>query len=348
VYGLYKSRPHCLRCWLSEPKILIMDRFRTSLKIQDFPDKMKYRHPVLCLGSCFAEHMAQKLTERKFDVLLNPFGIQYNPFSVAQSIQYLLGHGSYEKKDLFFNDGLWHSYDHHGSFSHPSADVVLEKINEAVEKGRKYLQKGKWCIITLGTAYVFIEKEQQRIVANCHKMPGRRFDRKKMKVEEVVRQLQSAIEGIWQQNPSMNFLFTVSPVRHIRDGLVENQRSKAVLLLAVEQLTQTFDKVHYFPSYELLLDDLRDYRFYAPDMIHPTPQAIDYIWEHFSQSLINEVERPLMKEVEKIVRASRHRPLHPEREAHRQFVKLQLKKMEELERQYEFLDFGLEKRQYSH
>jgi hypothetical protein len=296
------------------------------------------------MGSCFAVHIAGQLSTHKFKTALNPFGILYNPFSISQSIQRLIDGTPYQPEELFQHDGLWHSYDHHGAFSAPEQEVCLEKINTSLEKGSQFIQQADWCILTLGTAFVFVEKKQQRIVANCHKVPGSQFTRTRLSKDEIVLQLSSSIQAIRKINPDIKFILTVSPVRHIRDGLVENQRSKAALLLAVEELTGQHSGVYYFPSYELLLDDLRDYRFYESDLIHPNDLAIAYIWERFGEALFANDTLQLMKEVKKVVQAARHRPLHPERAAHRRFVEGQLRKMEELEKKHAFLDFGEERR----
>jgi hypothetical protein len=321
-----------------------MKPLRTKLKLEGFPEKIEYQHSIFGMGSCFAVHMAEQLSTHKFKTALNPFGILYNPFSISQSIQRLIDATRYQPEEMFQHDGLWHSYDHHGVFSAPERELGLEKINTSLEKGSQFLQKADWCILTLGTAFVFVEKKQQRIVANCHKVPGSQFARIRLSMDEIVLQLSSSMESIRKINPSVKFILTVSPVRHIRDGLVENQRSKAALLLAAEALVGQFPGLYYFPSYELLLDDLRDYRFYESDLIHPNALAIEYIWERFGEAFFANDTLQLMKEVKKVMQAARHRPLHPQRAAHQQFIQAQLKKMEELERQHNFLDFGAERR----
>lgn len=320
-----------------------MKPLRTKLRLEDFPDKIDYQQSIFSIGSCFAVHIAEQLSTHKFRIALNPFGILYNPFSISQSIQRLIEGRPYEPDQLFQHDELWHSYDHHGVFSDPEQEVCLEKINTALKEGSQFLRSAQWCILTLGTAYVFVEKKQQRIVANCHKVPGGEFTRIRLSQEEMVLQLSSSIQAIRKINPSVNFILTVSPVRHIRDGLIENQRSKAALLLAVEELTRQHSGVYYFPSYELLLDDLRDYRFYESDLIHPNALAVEYIWERFEEAFFAQDTWQIMKEVRKVVQAAQHRPLHPQRAAHQRFVEVQSRKMEELERRYDFFDFGEER-----
>lgn len=320
-----------------------MQPLRTKLGLEEFPAKIGYPQDILCMGSCFAVHMAEKLAHHKFNTLLNPFGILFNPFSISQSVLHMVNGVRYQAENLFQHDGLWHSYDHHGAFSAPDREVCLKKINQSLSDGIHFLKNAKWCIITLGTAFVFVEKKQQRIVANCHKVPGNQFTRLRLNKAEIVLQLSGSIQAIKKMKPDIRFILTVSPVRHIRDGLVENQRSKAILLLAAEELSQQFEHVYYFPSYELLLDDLRDYRFYEADMIHPNALAIDYIWERFGEAFFAENTRQIMGEIKKITQAARHRPLHPQRAAHQEFIRAQLAKIEKLEKQYDFLDFGTER-----
>lgn len=310
----------------------------------DLDGTIDYTESICCMGSCFAEHMAEKLRTHKFSTHLNPFGILYNPFSISQSILRLIHGEPYQSEQIFQHDELWHSYDHHGAFSDPEPEACLEKINTSLEEGSRFIQTADWVILTLGTAYVFVEKKQQRIVANCHKVPGNEFTRIRLSKQEVVFQLSGSIQAIRSINPSAKFIITVSPVRHIRDGLVANQRSKAALLLAVEEVTEQVPDVYYFPSYELLLDDLRDYRFYEADMIHPNALAVEYIWERFGEVFFSEGTLQLMKEVKKVVQAARHRPLHPGRAAHQRFVEAQLKKIVELEARYDFLNFVEERK----
>ncbi len=322
-----------------------MDSFRTEINLPEFSSKISYQEGIFCIGSCFASHMAQKLADHQFNSLLNPFGILYNPFSISVALKRLSENNYYEAEDLFFHEGLWHSFDHHGIFSHPEQKITLKKINHSMEEARLFVKKEKWCIITLGTSYVFQKKDDQRIVANCHKLPGNQFNRTRMSLDDIVRALTTAIKVLKNLNPGIKFILTVSPVRHIRDGLIENQRSKATLIMASEKLEREFADLYYFPSYELMIDDLRGYRFYEADMIHPNQQAIDYIWQKFVTAFVEENDWPLMAEVNKLILSSRHRPLHPGRQVHQKFVEAQLNKINLLEAQHEFLDFSKEKQQ---
>ena len=280
---------------------------------------------------------------RKFKTLLNPFGILYNPVSVAQSLMQISKGRIYQKEDLIEHEGIWSSFAHHGRFSGTNPEKVLENINQAIKSSREFLLQSKVLICTLGTAYVFEYKPTGKIVGNCHKLPNSDFNRKRLTVEEMVEPLKDALESLHSSNDQLKIILTVSPVRHIRDGLIENQRSKAALLLAVDELCQNNNRVEYFPSYELLMDDLRDYRFYEADLIHPNQQAIDYIWNAFSDTYFPEVTQKLNTRIEKLVQASRHRPIHPQSRAHQEFIRRQLEKIDTITSEYPHLSFDEEK-----
>jgi hypothetical protein len=347
-----------------------MQQFRTTLQPTPSSFTITHQDHILAMGSCFAEHIAQRLQKHKFPTLLNPFGILYNPISIAHSLQWLLSEEHYPRQSLFEHQGLWHSFHHHGRFSAPTQEEAYHQISHHLKQGRQFLQKTNRLILTFGTAHVFEHLESARIVANCHKRPNNEFARKRLTVNQIVTALSPIFEKIQAsqpQNPkpktpqppnsptpkpkttyspthslthSLSILLTVSPVRHIRDGLIENQRSKAVLLLAIDELCQQFPFVHYFPSYELLLDDLRDYRFYADDLIHPSTMAIDYIWDFFGKTFFPATTQQLNQKIQAINSAIQHRPFHPESEQHQAFLRKQREKLEQLVEQYPDLDWG--------
>ena len=319
-----------------------MSNFRTSISLQESSFLLSHQDNILCLGSCFAQNMAQKLQALKFSILANPFGISYHPISICKSLDLLLSQEHYRLEDLFLHQGLWHSFDHHGSFSGVNAQETLQQINIKLAQARIFLKKTNRIILTLGTAYVFEHIETNRIVANCHKLAGAKFQRKRLSIEFIQQNLADSLERLKKQNPAIEVILSLSPIRHIRDGLIENQRSKASLVLAIAQLEQSFDFVHYFPAYEIQLDDLRDYRFYAADMIHPSITAIDYIWQHFSRKYFTTDTINLNKEIKTILQAVHHRILHPKTEKHQVFIQQQLKKMEGLEAKFNFLNFSKE------
>ena len=319
-----------------------MSKFRTSISKSSYPFGFEHIHPVLCIGSCFTENIGQKLQNHHFPTLINPFGILYNPYSIGNTLEYLFKGQAFSKENLFTGNGLWHSFDHHGYFSNPDQSAALQNINESLQKGSAFLKTTKRLALTFGTSKVFVYKKTQQIVANCHKIPNHQFERRTLSIDTIIKKLGPLFQQLKTNNPELEILLTVSPVRHIRDGLVENQRSKAQLLLASEELSHAFDFVHYFPSYEIMMDDLRDYRFYQADLIHPSEVAIDYIWEHFSQCFFNEETIDLNSKISKIVLAANHRPFHPESPAHQDFIAKQIQLIEILKKNHGFLNFEKE------
>lgn len=319
--------------------------FRTALTPETAPAGISHHNGILTIGSCFAEHIGGRLQAARFNTLVNPFGIIYNPASIAYTLERLWENRLYTADDLFENQGIWHSFDHHGKLSSPRREQALSNINEALHQGAEALHRADRLLITLGTANVFVWKEHRRIVANCHKLPGNAFERRRLNVNEVTDLLLPVFEQLQQSQPQLHIILSVSPVRHLRDGFVENQRSKATLLLAAEALCRRLSFVHYFPAYELMMDDLRDYRFYDTDMIHPSQTAVDYIWERFSDSYFSPETRQLVMSVKKIAEAAAHRPFYPDSEQHRRFLEKLLLDIEALEKEHPFLHFAKEKEQ---
>lgn len=318
--------------------------FRTVLPIAAAPFGIDHGQQLLLLGSCFTEHIGQRLAERKFKVCSNPFGIVYNPISIAQSLKRLCdAHGEFKESELFERDGLWHSWAHHGHFSHPDRQTVLDGVNRAYREAAGVLPLAKCLFLTLGTAEVSLLRSNGAVVANNHKAPAAWFDSHRLTVEETTAALSEALDGVRAKNPDIRAVLSVSPVRHLSKGAVENQRSKAVLLLACAELADKHPFVHYFPAYELLLDDLRDYRFYAADMIHPSETAVDYIWQYFSASFFSEDTRRLNERIEKVRTAAMHRPFHATTTQHQAFVEAQLEQIAALERAFPLLDFSFER-----
>lgn len=320
-----------------------MQTFRTILPPQKFDLTIDHKDRIICIGSCFAENIAQKLQSNKFLTLLNPFGILYNPVSIGKTLSLLSSEHQCREQTLFNHLGLWHSFDHHGHFSKPGKAETLQAINAALTNGQAFLKTVNRLVVTLGTANVFIYKKSGEIVANCHKLPGTEFEKKRLEVPDIVEKLSTVFEKMKSRNPDLQIITTVSPIRHIRNGLMENQKSKAALLLALDEITSGLDFVHYFPSYEILLDDLRDYRFYEADLIHPNQVAIDYIWDYFKQSFFDKTTAVLIAEIEKIVNASRHLPFHPKSPEHQAFLKQQLEAIRLLTEKFAYLDFENEK-----
>ena len=244
-----------------------MSKFRTIIPLERAPFLVDYQSSILGIGSCFIENIGGLLEKYKFPVHLNPFGILYNPISIKNSLVNIATGEGYTKDDLFFHNDLWHSFDHHSAFSHTNQATALAKINSTLTTSSQFLQKTNRLLLTFGTANVFINKTTNKIVANCHKLPNTSFEKKRLSVTEIVDQLFPILTHLKKQYSNLKVIFTVSPVRHIKDGFLENQRSKATLLLAIAELTQQLAFTHYFPAYELVLDDLRDYRFFEKDMV---------------------------------------------------------------------------------
>ena len=323
--------------------------FRTILTPTRSQIEITHQDKVLCMGSCFAEHIGERLIYHKIPTSLNPFGIVYNPITIAKNLISLLESDfifSEKNKELIESSTGWNSLSHHSQFSHSQKEIVVEKINHALEETRDFLSSTTRLILTFGTANVFVHKETNEVVANCHKIPQQEFIKRRLTIEEIVDALTSILQKLKNVFPHLEIIMTVSPVRHIKDGLIENQRSKSTLIMALQHLVEQHDFVHYFPSYELLLDDLRDYRFYKKDMIHPTEVAIDYIWEFFTQTWFSQKTIGLNKKIKKIRQAMEHRPFQPDSPAYLDFVKKQLQQIQAIETEHDFLSFEKEKNVY--
>ena len=285
-------------------------KFRTELTPHKSVFSIDYSAYMLGIGSCFTENIGHKLTERQFQYHNNPFGIVYNPLSMAAQLDVLLSDKTYTQADLFTDNNLFHSWLHHGKYSGYDENNVLDKINIALAEARVFLKKTNILMLTFGSASVYGLKTDGQIVANCHKVPPQYFERRRLTVEEIVTKYSHIIHKINAQLPDIHVIITISPIRHLRDGLIENNRSKAVLLLAATELSHIFENIIYFPAYELVIDDLRDYRFFEPDMMHPTPQAIDYIWYFFKETFFDDTTKNTLKEIEKKNTRLAHRPIY--------------------------------------
>jgi hypothetical protein len=320
-----------------------METFRTALKPQLAPFSIGHADRVLLVGSCFTEHIGEKLAAFKFSTLTNPFGIVYNPASIAACLECLFSENQFfSEKDIFENAGLWHSWQHHGQFSKPSKNEMLEGLNVAYSEAAAFLKKTNCLLLTFGTADVFTLKTTGQIVANNHKMPAALFAERRLSVTEIVEFSVGILQKIKAKNPEFQVVVTVSPVRHLRGGAVANQRSKATLVLACEEICRQLSFAYYFPAYELLLDDLRDYRFYAADMAHPSDVAVGYIWDFFSETFFSEKTKRLNDRIGKIIAAVSHRPFNADTAEHHAFAQAQLAAIENLKKEQPHLDFSAE------
>ena len=309
------------------------------------PDfSIDYNSRLMMLGSCFAENMGSKFSYYKFDVDVNPCGIIYNPLSVANVLRLLVEGKRFEKNDLREVGGKWVSLFHHGAFSSADPDECLHRINDRLTKATGELRTLDLLVITWGTAWVYKYIPENIIVSNCHKIPSREFERSRLSVEDIVREYLVLIERLREINPGLRILFTVSPIRHWKDGALGNQLSKATLLLAIDRLREEIQHVYYFPAYEIVLDELRDYRFYAEDMLHVSGFTVDYIWERFLYSFISPEVFGLMNQIGRINKGVAHRPFEPQSEEYQRLVKKMLAEIAMISRSYPMIDFSEEKR----
>ena len=318
--------------------------FRTIVNIKP-QHNITYKDKIMMLGSCFAENMGEKLQKAKFRILVNPFGVIYNPESVRISVLRILEEKLFTEDEIFEHEGSWKSFRHHSRFSALTLAHFLENANQKLEEAADFFQNIDILIITFGTAWIYTLKESETVVSNCHKLPASFFSRKRLSVEYIVETYAELIAALLKRRPALQILFTVSPVRHWKDGAHENQVSKAILLLAIEQIRRLFpDNTAYFPAYEIVLDELRDYRFYADDMIHPNETAIGYIWERFSDTFFSAETRKQIAEIEKLLAATQHRPFQPQSKSFQLFVNKNITLLDEIKKKYPELDFEEEKR----
>jgi hypothetical protein len=316
-----------------------------KLNIPKPQQQISFRDKILSVGSCFTEHIGNALKDLKFGVLQNPNGILFDPASVCKSLQSYTNDQNFNGDDLFQLNELWHSWDYHSRFSSPSKQNVIENINRSKSEAHLFLKNADWVIITLGSSFSYWlkkEKESAAGVANCHRAPAQWFEKHLSSVKSTTQGLEETVDRLKTFNYKLKFIFTISPVRHIRDGVIENNRSKARLIESVHQVVNNMPHCYYFPSYELVIDVLRDYRFYAEDLVHPNYLATDFVLENFIDAYISEESRPAINEIKKLNISRKHRSAHPGTQAHKKFLKENLEKVRLLQQQYPFIDFSEE------
>jgi GSCFA family protein len=328
--------------------------FHLEFYPKSFDSRISHRHNLLLIGSCFTEQIGAKLANYKFSVLDNPNGILFNPASIAKSIRSYITNKQYDEAELFYQNECWNSWEHHSRFSNPQKDKCLAMINASQQKANSFLKKTDWLLITLGSAFVYElplpqggEPGISSVVANCHKVPIDKFYKRLLSVDEVTDDMQAMIEDVSAFNAGLSIIFTISPVRHLRDGFVENNRSKATLVHSVHRLIEKNKNCFYFPAYELVIDDLRDYRFYAEDMVHPNYAATNYVWEKFIAACVDEDAQQLMKEIAIVMAARNHKPFNPSSEQHKKFIQVNAGKIKKLQELYPYLDLEEEARFFS-
>ncbi|MDR1610029.1 MAG: GSCFA domain-containing protein [Candidatus Symbiothrix sp.] len=308
-------------------------KFRTELFVPPGDFKISHSDSVLMMGSCFVENISAKMSGAGFNIDANPFGAVYNPLSLSLNLNRLMDGKPYAGSELFRDKDLFHSFAHHSRFSGTNLSETLEKINLRLEHSSAFLRKSTLLVITFGTSFVYRLQETGAVISNCHKLPAHLFIHERMCLDDIVTEWNNLIGRLKKFAPGIKILFTVSPLRYLKDGFHENQLSKATLLLAIEKLIRETPDAYYFPSYEIVMDDLRDYRFYAEDLIHPSSQAIDYIWEKFSDAYFDEETQKIVREFESIERALNHKPFYPESEEYKSFIK----KIEERKNKYSYI-----------
>jgi hypothetical protein len=323
-------------------------QFQVPIDIKPLPTTIHYGNKILLIGSCFTEHIGNALADYKFNILQNPNGILFGPDAVCKSLLGYIENKQYSENELFYLNETWNSWDHHSRFSDTSKEQALQHINNSQNIAHEFLKQANWLIITLGSSFVYEFTSNADIplmksgtlgtAANCHRAPANWFVKKMLEMQDMQNMLMNTIAALKTFNPSINIILTISPVRHIRDGVVENNRSKARLIETVHYLVNQLDNIFYFPAYELVIDVLRDYRFYDIDLVHPNYPATEFVLEKFIDNCIAAQEHGLMKELKKISIAKKHKPFHPTTTAHQHFLATNHQKVKELMAAYPYLD----------
>lgn len=317
-------------------------KLQTHIPLNKHPDNLiDYHSKVFLLGSCFVENIGEKLGYFKFQSHQNPFGVLFHPKAIETLILRAIQQKEYNEDDVFFQNEQWHCYEAHSKMSNMSKEAMINNLNIQLQAARQHLKDASHIVITLGTSWIYKHNESNVVVANCHKMPQQDFKKELLSIKEITDAIQSFKESIEGVNSNVVIIFTVSPIRHIKDGFVENTRSKSHLIAAIHDFIVKQDEMNYFyfPSYEIMMDELRDYRFYAEDMLHPNVTAINYIWEKFQKVWISECALETMTEVDAIQKGMAHKPFHPNSESHLKFLQQIENKKSALQARFEHLTF---------
>ncbi len=319
-----------------------MMNFTTKVPVATYDHPIDYQSNLLSLGSCFAENMGEKFEYFKFQIKTNPFGIIFNTISIEKLVDRVVNQRLFTEADIFFHNDLWHCYEVHSELSHPDKETFLANLNDTIKSTNNQITTATHIIITYGTSWIYRHNSTNKIVANCHKVPQKEFAKDILSPETIQQSIQNTISLIQKVNPNCRFIFTISPVRHFKDGFPENQRSKAHLISALQSLLNTEHCVlntNYFPSYEIMMDELRDYRFYAEDMLHPSQAAIDYIWVRFFENYVSKNCFDTMQEVCTIQKGLAHRPFNPNSASHQQFLETLNQKIIKLQAEFPHFQF---------
>jgi len=316
----------------------MMSTFRTTFNIPEFSPKMNYQSKNIFIGSCFTENIGNSLKDLKFDIVTNPTGIVYNPVSICDCVHLLLNNTLMKGEDLGFYNDTWFSFRHHSRYSNTDKEACLQKMNEELSLASEYIVHADFLFLTFGSAYNYKHNKTNEVVANCHKFPAGTFSKTLLTAGSIVENCEKLFDTLFHINPKIKVIFTVSPVRHWKDGAIENQLSKSLLITAIHELVSKYPDCSYFPAYELMMDDLRDYRFYADDMLHPGATAIEYIRNKFVDTFIDKDAVVIMNEIQKLILAKNHRPFRADTDAHGNFRKKQLEQILVLKSKHPFLD----------
>ena len=318
-------------------------QFRTELKPISSPGTIQFNDKILLCGSCFSDNIGKKLSDYKFKASFNPLGIAYNPYSLSRLIShYGIDGSSVKPEELWKSQGMISHRDFHSSNNKSDEVLFAHHLEKKLDEFCDTLLTSDWLFLTLGTSWIYTHIASGDIVSNCHKLPAGAFQKSMIEIDDIVNELNNTFHRLLLINPDIHIVLTVSPVRHLKDGIIENTRSKARLIEAVHRIEQSSERISYFPSYELMMDDLRDYRFYSEDMAHPSPQAIDYIWEYFKKHFMDKSSIALLPKIRKLVEAKNHRILHPESDAVTHFRKKNLALIAQLRKEAPFLDVSEE------
>jgi len=312
--------------------------FRTEILLKSPPWKICFPDKFFCIGSCFTSHLHKRISNGGFSSFSNPCGIVYNPISLTHQINKSITGEPWQEQDMICHHNVYHGLHHHGQFSSSDRIKSLDKMNEYLDQAHTHLMKSNRLIMTLGTSIVYIHKSTGQLVANCHKLPAGQFERRFLSVEEIIKEFAFTLPLLKSLLPDLQIILTISPVRYLKEGFVDNSLSKSILVLVAQWLINTYDYVHYFPAYEIMLDDLRDYRFYKEDMIHPNDQAVEYIWSKFSGLYFEQQALKIFEQVKNINTARMHRPLHPDSAEHSAFLLSMEQKIISLKSQYPFIE----------
>jgi hypothetical protein len=307
-----------------------MDNFRTDVRISASRNTITHKTAVFTAGSCFADAIGNRLLTFKFPGLVNPFGVSYNPLSIHKTIIAGLKNEQVLDDGIVCNNHIYNHLDYHSCFGQSDKDTLLSTIKKVTGEAHEFLRSAKFAMITYGTSWVYVHKKTGSLVSNCHKIPAAEFERRLLSPAEIVESFAQLHKVASSLNPNLRFILTLSPVRHVRDTLELNSVSKSILRLSIHNIVERFGDVDYFPAYEIMMDDLRDYRFYKADMIHPTEVAEDYIWQKFIEKYMDSTTSALINEWQGIIAAMRHKPFHPSSDSHQQFLKATIDKIEKM------------------